>query len=104
MWRESLCVGVDIIDNQHKQLFKKIEELLLEVNNKSVRNKVECIATIIFLKDYVVKHFADEEACMKSINYEDFEYHKALHEKFITTVAQHEKKMLASDFSDNDVK
>ncbi|MDR2590699.1 MAG: hypothetical protein LBC71_06925, partial [Oscillospiraceae bacterium] len=38
------------------------------------------------------------------INYEDFEYHKALHEKFITTVAQHEKKMLASDFSDNDVK
>ena len=106
MWNESFRIGVENIDRQHKELFKKTEELLIEVRNESVEyadRKEKCISTILFLKDYAVKHFADEEAYQISINYKDFDAHKKLHEKFVETVLQHEKKLTESDFAKTDV-
>jgi len=104
MWKDSLCTGVEIIDTQHKELFKKTEELMKAVNSTGADSKEKCISTVLFLKDYAVRHFKDEEAYQQSISYPDFPAHKKLHEKFIGTVLSHEKKMVESDFSDKDVK
>jgi len=54
-WKESLRIGVDIIDEQHKELFAKTRELLKEINGHSADKKQKCISTILFLKDYAVK-------------------------------------------------
>ena len=104
MWKESLRVGVDIIDEQHKKLFEKTEELLRNLRDKGVDHKQECVEAILFLKQYAVRHFADEEAYQKSIRYKDFDAHKALHEGFVKTVLRQEEKMAASNFAEKDIK
>ena len=104
LWKDKLCIGVEAIDEQHKELFEKTEELLREVHDSVENRKQECIAAILFLKGYAVKHFTMEEAYQKSIGYTEFDAHKKLHEKFVETVLQHEKKMVESDFAEKDVK
>jgi hemerythrin-like metal-binding protein len=104
MWKESLRIGVNNIDEQHKELFMKTEELLEEVQRRGVEHKQKCIDTILFLKNYAVRHFADEEAFQKLTGYKGYEEHKKTHEKFVTVVLEHEKKMVESDFSESAVK
>ena len=104
LWKESLRVGVDSIDEQHMELFRRTDELMKEMYILGEEHKQKCIATVRFLKDYAVRHFSDEEAYQKSIGYKGFEAHKKLHEKFVQTVLEHEKKMTESDFASKDVK
>jgi len=104
MWRESLCIGDEVIDEQHRQLFKKAGELLAEVNSTKTERKQKCVEIILFLKDYAIAHFADEEAYQKSIGYKDFDMHKKIHDEFKKDVGHHEQKLIASDFADNDVR
>lgn len=103
MWKESLRIGIDSIDEQHKALFDKIEELRKELHDDNEHRKQNCIDAISFLKDYTVRHFADEEAYQQSIEYEFYPVHKKLHEAFVKTLNEHEKKLKASDYSDTDV-
>jgi len=104
MWKESLCVGVETIDQQHKTLFNKIGELICEVRAAGTLDKQKCISTILFLKEYAISHFADEEAYQQSIGYNGFEAHKKLHERFVQTLLKHEKIMVESDFAANHVR
>jgi hemerythrin len=104
MWKESLRIGVNSIDEQHKELFEKTDELLCAVQGDGEDKKQKCVSAILFLKDYAVRHFADEEAYQRFIGYRDYDLHKKMHEKFVAVVLEHERKMLASDFDDRDVK
>ena len=104
IWKETLRIGVDSIDEQHIQLFAKTEELMDEVQNNGADSKQKYISILRFLKDYAFNHFADEEAYQKSIGYKDFAEHKKLHEKFLQTVLGQEKKLIASDFAEKDIK
>ena len=104
LWKESLRIGVDVVDEQHKELFRRTDELMKAIYVSGAEQKQTCMDTVHFLKDYASKHFADEEAYQKSIKYKGFDAHKALHEKFVRTVLEHEKKMTESDFAPKDVK
>jgi hemerythrin-like metal-binding protein len=107
MWKESYRIGVITIDEQHKGLFAKTEELLNEVKDGvagCAAHKQKCISTILFLKDYAVKHFDDEEAYQKLVGCAGFEAHKKMHEKFVTAVLDHEKRMVESDFSEKEIR
>jgi len=104
MWKESLRIGVDTVDKQHKMLFDKVGELIKEVRTNGTLNKDKCVSTINFLKEYAISHFADEETYQKSIDYIDFDAHKKLHERFIQTVLDYEKKIIASDFAVAEIK
>ena len=104
VWEEKLSIGVDAIDEQHRELFAKVGVLLNEVNGSVEESKEKCIATILFLKDYAVNHFETEESYQKMIGYPAFEEHKKLHAKFVQNVLEHEKKMTASNFAEKDVK
>jgi hemerythrin-like metal-binding protein len=107
MWRDSFRIGVAVIDEQHKELFAKTEELLRAIQeSKAGRlvHKEKCISTVLFLKDYAVRHFADEEAYQKQIGCKDFEAHKAMHVKFVQAVLSHEKSMVESDFGEKEVR
>lgn len=99
MWKESYGIGVEIIDSQHKQLFEMVENLMRIVNKQQEEVKSESIKAVAFLKDYVVRHFADEEEYQLSLNYEGYEKHKRIHEGFIETVLDFERRMVETDFS-----
>ena len=104
MWKESLRIGIDLIDEQHKILFTKIGELLTEIRDEGADHTQKYMPLIKFLKNYTVQHFSEEETYQQSIGYEGFPEHKKLHEKFISMVLFYEKKAIASDFTDKDVK
>ena len=103
MWHDSLKIGVEKIDEQHKMLFSKVEQLIDELVDTGEYHKDNVTSIILFLKDYAVTHFADEEAYQLSINEVNYLQHKMLHENFVETVLEHEKRLIASDFAQSDV-
>ncbi len=80
-WTEDLAVGVEIIDDQHKELYQRINRLLEACTQSKGREVVG--ETIKFLEDYVVTHFGQEEGYMQKYNYPDYLKHKGYHEEFI---------------------
>ena len=80
-WTPDLSVGVELIDNQHKELFRRVNDLL-EASSQG-RGKEEIGRLIQFLADYVVTHFAAEERTMARYGYSGLSAHRAEHNKFV---------------------
>ncbi|MDH4121535.1 MAG: bacteriohemerythrin [Deltaproteobacteria bacterium] len=81
LWRNDLSIGVELIDNQHKELFVRINNLLDACTQGKGAEEVGSV--IKFLEDYVVTHFTDEVGLMTKHRYPEIEGHKALHDQFI---------------------
>ena len=84
-WNKDLESTDPLVNAQHKELFKRIDDLNEATVNyqpsynldKHANLKIKEIVT--FLSDYVVVHFRDEEDLMKRNNYDKFDQHKKLH-------------------------
>src|SRR5512143_483905 len=85
-WTEKLSVGVATIDNQHKELFKRINNLVLAI--KQHRCKSEIDGTIKFLDDYARVHFLEEERYMFETNYGGLEEQREDHRKYLAALAE----------------
>lgn len=73
-WNESLSVGVDQIDEQHKELFKRVDQLFEAGKNQKAK---EYIGELLdFLDDYTKKHFQEEEQYMQRIQYPEYNMQK----------------------------
>lgn len=79
-WSSSYAVGVDVIDEQHKELFSRTNRLLEACQEGRGREVVG--ETLKFLEDYVKTHFATEESLMEKYAYPEFVAHKQLHQGF----------------------
>lgn len=91
-WSNDLIIGVEHIDNQHKELFEKVS-FLLEVCYQG-KGKDEISKIIKYLEDYVAVHFEQEELLLKKYEYPQFDSHKAEHENFIKDFLEVKKKLL----------
>ncbi len=80
-WTEDLATGVKEIDNQHKELFQRINNLLDACNHGKGKEEVKKV--ISFLEDYVITHFSEEEKYMGKYDYPDFMSHKKQHLEFM---------------------
>lgn len=81
VWQENFNIGVDIIDSEHKKLFKIINKLF-RFKEKNIATNWACQEGIKFFKKHALEHFLDEEKYMASINYEWLEQHRRLHKGF----------------------
>ncbi len=83
---ETLVIGNEMIDGQHKELIDKINKLLdsCEVGN----DKLTAIKTLDYLADYTDFHFGEEEKLQESISYPGIEQHKKEHEKLRRVVEE----------------
>jgi hemerythrin len=80
-WDPSLATGNAEIDQQHVELFSRLDALLEGARSK---RSVEEVGRLLgFLGDYVVTHFAAEEAVMRKHAYPDLQAHRAEHERFV---------------------
>lgn len=76
--------GIELIDNEHKQLFEIADRLYNLMKNDFLPDKYDHICqTIQDLKDYARQHFADEEAYMESIHYKGMFAQKVEHDAFL---------------------
>jgi len=79
-WTKDLSVGVEEIDNQHKDLFERINNL--DSAMKQGGAKEEIVRLIEFLDKYVIDHFSEEEKFMTDHNYAGYDLHKTKHDWF----------------------
>lgn len=85
-WRNSLAIGVEEIDNQHKELIIRFNRLLSACEGG--KGVAELRELLLFLDDYVVKHFTDEEILQRRYKYPEYEEHKKLHDSFIGQIKE----------------
>jgi hemerythrin len=83
-WTKDLETGNPLIDSQHQQLIKAVNDLLAACSTGQGRDKLN--QTLDFLVSYTVKHFGDEERLQVQHQYPDYTNHKNLHEHFKTFV------------------
>jgi hemerythrin len=80
-WTDSIAIGVEEIDSQHKELLQRFNDLLSACKSGKARDE---LATLMaFLDDYVVRHFGFEEQLQSAHRYPDYEEHKNEHDDFI---------------------
>jgi hemerythrin len=84
-WNESFSVNNLLIDNQHRNLFKLTNNLILNSNAKV--NSEIISETLHDLILYAKTHFKDEEELLKKHHYPKFSEHKTMHENFIYEIA-----------------
>lgn len=78
-------IGIEMIDEEHKQLFKYADEAYELLNDEFTPDKYDKIEMILEqLRDYTQKHFSDEENYMESINYKKLFTQKIQHQEFIS--------------------
>ena len=84
-WTAELVSGNNKIDNQHKELFGKINKLYEAVDD----GEEDAIIVILeYLENYVKVHFKDEENYMKKVRYQGFTDHQKVHTSFTIEVAK----------------
>ena len=89
-WTPNLAVGVELIDNEHKELIARIDALYeAGKNHKSAEYVGELLR---FLQEYTQKHFLDDEDYMLSIRYPGYQAQKEQHTAFIAHLDELKKK------------
>ena len=109
MWKERYRIGVEEVDQQHKELFERVQQFINIVRGDGEwpAKKDEVEKTLEFMKNYVVTHFNSEEEFQKEIDYPDYEKHKEIHEEFKAGIEEYVKRFeeegiteeLAQEFS-----
>ena len=87
-----LSTSVTEIDNQHQELFKRVDSMLAAMQTGTGRE--ELVRTIQFLTDYVVFHFGVEEKYMAKYGYMNTSQHKAQHDQFVKTFLRLKDRLL----------
>jgi hemerythrin len=98
-WDVALGTGNELIDEQHRGLFA----LANSVCETAAENgeDADLVADAIYrLTEYVVQHFADEEALMIQTDYPSFSIHRGLHQH----LAAETLSLAARYFNDDDVR
>lgn len=90
-WSDDLSVGVQEIDEQHKELIALLNELHEAVQQHHA--SAVCADILRRLAEYTRIHFAVEESLMRILAYPDFERHKGEHDALIGQVTQLQAKL-----------
>ncbi|MCB1196302.1 bacteriohemerythrin [bacterium] len=84
-WDPSYDVSHDDMNDQHKVLFRLINDLAI-ARKKKDRN--EMLVVVRELINYTEYHFGDEEKLMKKHKFPEYEAHKKIHKGFVDKIKQ----------------
>lgn len=83
-WKDEYAIGIEMIDEQHKQLFEIASRIYDLIQNNLLTDKYDAIIEIINeLKDYTIYHFEAEEEYMKNAGYKKLLSQKVAHNDFL---------------------
>ena len=94
VWKDDLATGLEIIDKQHKQFFKLVNNLL-DSSAKGNDSKI-IFDSFVFLKYYILEHFSVEESAMVEYKYPHFAHHKGRHLYFRNEIDRLELSLKAN--------
>lgn len=93
-WNSSYETGIDIIDEQHQELFSKIDAISLAIYEGQGKKKVGEL--IDFMDAYIANHFKTEEKILYDNFYPDFTKHLSYHQEFTRSFKEY-----SGDFNKN---
>jgi hemerythrin len=85
-WTDQYNTGISIIDMQHKELFRRIDNLTLSLYDGEGRTELKTL--LGFLDSYVIEHFRTEEEYMQKSSFPGFEKHREKHQAFIELLSK----------------
>jgi hemerythrin len=91
-WRENLATGIEEIDQQHMELFRRFNSLLAACNQG--KGKDEVYSLLLFLNDYIRIHFTLEEHLQMQHDYPGYGAHKEQHDKFRKDLRELERQFV----------
>lgn len=94
-WDETMSVGVETLDLDHKRLLTMFNELLS--SGVANRSKDDLSALLLSLEDYTQFHFSREEDEMAACGYPDLEAHREAHRYFVTEIARQREEFDGGD-------
>jgi hemerythrin len=96
-WNDILSVGIEQMDDEHKELFRRINALLVGLLGPEGSANISELTAAIY--DYTVFHFTDEQELMRKENYPRYEQHKTLHDAFLKEWAEIQAQLTSGQFS-----
>ncbi len=90
VWTEQLCIGIDVIDQQHRRIVEYINQLDEARTNGYSREEMGWL--INELVDYTISHFGFEESLQQDAKYPFINAHKKVHELFTQRVADYQAR------------
>lgn len=93
-WSESLDLGVEDMNDEHKVLIDLMNKLYDQ--NKGGSSKPEIQSTITELFNWTKTHFEHEEKYMESVEFPGVATHKVIHKTLLDQLTEH-----ANQFSDS---
>jgi hemerythrin len=85
-WQNSYSVGIQLIDDQHKELINLTNKLWASCMKGRDASKAIFMQAIRSAVEYVDYHFSTEEKIMERINYPEYGAHKREHTAFVKEV------------------
>ncbi|MCM1191358.1 MAG: response regulator [Butyrivibrio sp.] len=103
-WDDRYIINVDFIDREHQTLFATMNKLLRIIESEE-KSEWACREGVKYLKNHAVEHFEHEEKYMQSIQHEEYEIHKRLHDDFrYHTLPSLEAELEETQYSEEAVK
>ena len=79
-WSEKFNIGIEVIDNQHRQILEYINTLD-QIRMSGQRNQIKEVLDDLI--DYTQSHFSFEENLLEQVNYQYLPSHRGIHELFV---------------------
>lgn len=96
-WSEEYGVGVARFDEQHKEIFRLINELYEALAGKGDDSKKRMLNIVERLCNYTYNHFLEEEVEMYRHGFPQYEAHKENHDKLTSLARDFMVRIIAGD-------
>ncbi|MEQ2381179.1 hemerythrin family protein [Lachnospiraceae bacterium CLA-AA-H58] len=84
-WSKNYLMGIDKLDEEHKELFRISDQIYNKVMERGDDAKYRLFLmneTLEYMLRYFKRHAKGEEIYMREIGYAGYEFHKMLHDEF----------------------
>ncbi len=96
-WSDVLSTGIDKMDEEHKELFKRINALLVAL--LAGDESADLHGIVKFISEYVDYHFRDEERLLVAEGYPKYDPHRALHAAYEKEFADIGRELAETGFT-----
>jgi len=83
-WRDDFKIGIDSVDYEHRQMIELINAVHGKLSDDAPKNLILDFLGEVFTR--ISAHFALEERIMSNWKYDQFEDHKADHERLLDEI------------------
>jgi hemerythrin len=92
VWDDKYATGIQLIDNQHKELVSLTNELFRACMDREVIQQEVFKETMKRMVDYVRFHFGAEQELLQRVKYPDFTEHKKQHDTLVRQILESVKE------------